>query len=44
MRLSIERFSWHGIRELSVGAAIDGTLDDNALEALADFLWKNRQS
>ena len=42
VKLSVERMSWHGRRELAAEVALDDADEDALLEALADFLWKNR--
>ena len=43
MRLALARFAWHGGQELNAELSIHGQLDDSYLDAIAEFLWKNRQ-
>jgi hypothetical protein len=42
LRLSIERFAWNGLRELGAEVALDDSLDEAALDALAEYLWACR--
>jgi hypothetical protein len=44
MRLSVERFAWHGQPELQADVALDDLVDDAALDALAEYLWANRHA
>jgi hypothetical protein len=40
--LFAERFSWHGRKELAADVIVDEADEEDILETLADFLWKNR--
>jgi hypothetical protein len=42
LRLSLERFAWHGLGELNADIALDDLTDDAALDVLAEFLWASR--
>jgi hypothetical protein len=42
VRLSLDRFAWHGRRDLEADVALDEMIDDDALDALAEFLWASR--
>ena len=42
LRLSLERFAWHGWRDLGAPVAIDDLDDEAALDALAEYLWATR--
>jgi hypothetical protein len=42
LRLFVERFAWHGRRDLGAAVSLDDLDQDAALDALAEFLWANR--
>jgi hypothetical protein len=42
LRISCERFVWHGRRDLDADVAVDELMEDDALDAVADFLWTSR--
>jgi hypothetical protein len=42
MALFIQRFAWAGRRELGTAMVLDPADEEQALEALADFLWDHR--
>jgi hypothetical protein len=44
MSLSVERFAWHGPRDLAADVALDDLSPDAALDALAAYLWANRHA
>lgn len=44
LRLSVERFAWHGQPELHADVALDDLVDDAALDALAEYLWATRHA
>jgi hypothetical protein len=44
LRLAVERFAWHGQRDLAADVAVDDLADDAALEALAEYLWAGRHA
>ena len=44
LRLSLERFAWHGWRDLAADVAVDDLDDDAALDALAEYLWATRHA
>jgi hypothetical protein len=44
MVVFIERFAWHGRRDWDAAVALDPLDGDAALDALAEFLYKNRHS
>jgi hypothetical protein len=44
VRLSVERFAWHGPRDLAADVALDELTDDAALDALAEYLWATRRA
>lgn len=43
LRLSLERFAWHGLGDRNADIALDDLTDDAALDVLAEFLWASRQ-
>jgi hypothetical protein len=44
LRLSVERFAWHGRRDLGADMALDDLTEDAALDALAEYLWASRHA
>jgi hypothetical protein len=42
LSLNIQRFAWHGPRDLAADVVLDELTDDAALDAVAEFLWANR--
>jgi hypothetical protein len=44
VRLSVERFAWHGRRDLDADVAVDDLIDEAALDALAEYLWASRRA
>lgn len=42
LRLAVECFAWNGLRELGADMALDDTVDEAALDALAEYLWACR--
>jgi hypothetical protein len=44
LALFIERFAWHGRRELDADMALDRYDQDGMLDALAEFLWAHRHA
>jgi hypothetical protein len=43
LRLSVDRFAWHGLRDLGGDVTVDDLTDDAALDSLAEFLWATRR-
>jgi hypothetical protein len=44
LRLFVERFAWHGRRDLDADVTLDDLTDDAALGALAEYLWTTRHT
>ncbi len=44
LRISVERFAWHGRRDLDADVALGDLIDDAALDALAEHLWAFRHA
>jgi len=44
LRLTVERFAWAGHTVLAADVAVDELADEQALEALAEYLWANRHA
>jgi hypothetical protein len=44
LRLTVERFAWAGCAVMAADVAVDELADEQALEALAEYLWANRHA